>query len=46
MFHMFLIRHGESIANTGENDIERLPDHLVSLTNNGSQLPQPNAKGV
>ncbi len=35
MFHMFLIRHGESIANTGENDIERLPDHLVSLTNNG-----------
>ena len=33
--HIFLIRHGESKANTGENDIVRLPDHLVSLTPNG-----------
>ena len=35
--HIFLIRHGESMANTGENFEERLPDHLVSLTENGKQ---------
>ncbi len=33
--HIFLIRHGESIANVGENYVRRLPDHLVSLTENG-----------
>ena len=33
--HIFLIRHGESVANTGENFERRLPDHLVSLTDKG-----------
>ena len=33
--HIFLIRHGESVANTGENFEKRLPDHLVSLTEKG-----------
>ena len=33
--HIFLIRHGESKANTGENYNLRLPDHLVSLTEKG-----------
>ncbi len=33
--HIFLIRHGESVANVGENYEKRLPDHLVSLTENG-----------
>ena len=33
--HIFLIRHGESVANTGENYVNRIPDHLVSLTENG-----------
>ena len=33
--HIFLIRHGESVANTGENFEARLPDHLVSLTEKG-----------
>ena len=33
--HIFLIRHGESIANVGENYVKRIPDHLVSLTENG-----------
>ncbi len=33
--HIFLIRHGESRANTGENYEKRLPDHLVLLTENG-----------
>ncbi len=33
--HIFLIRHGESITNTGENYEKRLPDHLVSLTQRG-----------
>jgi 2,3-bisphosphoglycerate-dependent phosphoglycerate mutase len=33
--HIFLIRHGESIANVGENYIKRTPDHLVPLTENG-----------
>lgn len=35
--HIFLIRHGESIANVGENYVERLPDHLVGLTPAGLQ---------
>lgn len=33
--HIFLIRHGESRTNTGENFERRLPDHLVSLTELG-----------
>lgn len=34
--HIFLIRHGESVANVGDN-LERLPDHLVELTEKGKQ---------
>ena len=33
--HIFLIRHGESVANIGENYERRLPDHLVPLTDRG-----------
>ncbi len=33
--HIFLIRHGESEANVGENYVKRMPDHLVSLTEAG-----------
>lgn len=33
--HIFLIRHGESVANVGENFEKRIPDHLVPLTENG-----------
>ena len=32
---IFLIRHGESISNVGENYERRLPDHLVPLTERG-----------
>lgn len=35
--HIFLIRHGESVANVGENYVKRLPDHLVSLTDKGKE---------
>ncbi len=35
--HIFLIRHGESVANIGENYVRRLPDHLVSLTEKGKR---------
>ncbi len=35
--HIFLIRHGESIANTGENYEKRIPDHLVPLTERGME---------
>ena len=35
--HIFLIRHGESVSNVGENYIKRIPDHLVSLTENGKK---------
>lgn len=35
--HIFLIRHGESKANVGENYELRLPDHLVSLTDRGKK---------
>ena len=35
--HIFLIRHGESIANIGSNYEERIPDHLVSLTETGKR---------
>lgn len=33
--HIFLIRHGESLANIGENYEKRLPDHLVCLSEKG-----------
>lgn len=32
---IFLIRHGETTANIGDNYISRIPDHLVPLTENG-----------
>ncbi|MBO7293719.1 MAG: histidine phosphatase family protein [Clostridia bacterium] len=35
--HIFLIRHGESVANVGENYEARLPDHLVPLTARGRE---------
>ena len=35
--HIFLIRHGESMSNSGENYIKKLPDHLVSLTEAGKE---------
>ncbi len=35
--HIFLIRHGESIANVGDNYIKRIPDHLVELTDLGKK---------
>lgn len=35
MMHIFLIRHGESISNAGENYEKRIPDHLVPLTEKG-----------
>lgn len=35
--HIFLIRHGESISNAGENFVKRIPDHLVELTDNGRE---------
>ncbi len=42
--HIFLIRHGESISNSGENYVKRLPDHLVSLTDNGIAQANENGK--
>lgn len=35
--HIFLIRHGESVLNSGDNYIKRVPDHLVPLTEKGKQ---------
>jgi len=35
--HIFLIRHGESIVNIGDNYEKRIPDHLVPLTDTGKQ---------
>ncbi len=40
--HIFLIRHGESVSNTGENYVKRIPDHLVSLTENGIMQAREN----
>ena len=34
---IFLIRHGESIQNTKENNEKKLPDHKVYLTEKGKQ---------
>ncbi len=42
--HIFLIRHGESNSNTGENFVSRVPDHLVSLTENGLKQADENGK--
>lgn len=35
--HIFLIRHGQSISNSGENYETRIPDHLVPLTELGKK---------
>ena len=35
--HIFLIRHGQSVANIGDNYEKRLPDHIVSLTEEGKR---------
>ena len=35
MVRVFLIRHGESMLNTGENYTKNLPDHKVYLTEKG-----------
>ena len=40
---IFLIRHGETTANIGDNYILRTPDHLVKLTDNG--IEQANMAG-
>ena len=42
--HIFLIRHGESIANVGDNYIKRIPDHLVSLTELGKEQARKNGE--
>ena len=42
--HIFLIRHGESISNVGENYEKRIPDHLVSLTERGKAQASENGK--
>ena len=42
--HIFLIRHGESKANTGENFGNRLPDHLVGLTEKGKEQAEEAGK--
>ena len=42
--HIFLIRHGESIANVGENYNKRIPDHLVSLTEKGKEQARANGE--
>lgn len=42
--HIFLIRHGESIANVGENYVERIPDHLVPLTERGKEQARQNGE--
>jgi len=40
--HIFLIRHGESIANIGDNYVKRIPDHLISLTEQGKEQAREN----
>jgi 2,3-bisphosphoglycerate-dependent phosphoglycerate mutase len=41
---IFLIRHGESIANVGENYVKRVADHLVSLTEKGKEQARINGE--
>ena len=42
--HIFLIRHGESVMNSGENYVNRIPDHLVPLTEAGIRQARENGK--
>lgn len=42
--HIFLIRHGESMANIGANYEKRIPDHLVSLTDVGKAQARENGQ--
>lgn len=41
---IFLIRHGESLTNANENYEKRVPDHLVSLTENGKKQAEITGK--
>lgn len=41
--NIFLIRHGESVQNTGENDILKLADHQVCLTKKGKEQARKSA---
>lgn len=41
---IFLIRHGESICNSGENFVERIPDHLVPLSEKGKEQSEEAGK--
>ena len=40
--HIFLIRHGESLENVGGNYEQRLPDHMVPLTERGLEQARTN----
>jgi len=42
--HIFLIRHGESVANVGANYEKRIPDHLVPLTERGKAQARENGE--
>ena len=42
--HIFLIRHAESVSNAGENYTKRIPDHLVSLTEQGMRQAEEQGK--
>jgi len=42
--HIFLIRHGQSVAKVGENYEKRLPDHLVPLTETGMEQARETGK--
>lgn len=41
---IFLIRHGESTCNSGDNYVSRLPDHLVPLTEKGEKQAEEGGK--
>lgn len=42
--HIFSIRHGESIANVGDNYNKRILTHLVSLTELGKEQARENGE--
>lgn len=46
MKHIYLIRHGESIQNVGINEKLRIPDHAITLTDNGHIQAEAMAKWV
>ena len=45
-YEYFLIRHGESVQNTGENNLLKMADHQIYLTEKGKDQARRSAEAL